>query len=60
MNVCFSLTACVQIRCTVDTHGCHVNVLLGNLDTSLLLFIMGHADKLINSDGNFNTFEMPR
>ena len=53
MSVSFSFDADVQRRCFVDTCDCHVYVLIGNSDTSLLLFLKGHVDKPVNIDVMF-------
>ena len=58
MNACFGLNAGVHNRCDVDVYDGHVPILLGNFDTSLLLFLEDHANKPVNSDEMFYTFIM--
>ena len=51
-NICecmVSLDAGVHCRRSVI----EMIVLVGNSDTSLLFFLKGHVDKLVNSDGMF-------
>ena len=55
-NICEYLTllaAYVQSRCAIDICDCHIYVLIGNFDTSLLLFLKGHVDKPLSSDWMF-------
>ena len=49
----FSLTTGVENRDDDDTYNWHVYVLLGSIDTSLLLFVKGHIYKPTNPGGMF-------
>ena len=53
MNGCLSLTVDVQSRLLLTLMASMFMFSLSNFDTSLLLFLKGHVEEPVNSNGMF-------